>query len=280
MTTKSELFTKIDQITVQPAALSPLFAFLEARQPFPAQWGSDSAALSRVLELIRSLHGEELDESISLDEAKARLGVDLVAEYAVVTEFIHWLFGWIPKASDKLREILLHSFSVGLGARCVGKELGLSLPSMALSAGFFHDIGRIVMEGALRIDKDSMIERAYQDQIPIDQAEQVLFQTNHMEIGVYVLQKWHFPEAIIQVVRYHHQPEACPAPNPLVDIVHVADAISLMLGIGIGSEGMNYIASAEVKDRLHIKRNQLEVIASTLFLEMEKLNSYPMGMRG
>jgi hypothetical protein len=61
-------------------------------------------------------------------------------------------------------------------------------------------------------------------------------------------------------------------PNMMVDLVHVADAIALMVGIGINSEGMNYKASSEIKKRLNLSRNTVEIVASQLLPDFLELN--------
>ena len=57
----------------------------------------------------------------------------------------------------------------------------------------------------------------------------------------------------------------------LIDIVHVADVLSLMIGIGVGREGLQYNASASVTRRLGLKAAHLEKAASRVLQRFNEL---------
>jgi hypothetical protein len=48
----------------------------------------------------------------------------------------------------------------------------------------------------------------------------------------------------------------------MLDIVHVANFISMMIGIGIGADGLQHEPSAEVTERLGLEPVHLEKVAS------------------
>jgi hypothetical protein len=48
----------------------------------------------------------------------------------------------------------------------------------------------------------------------------------------------------------------------MLDIVHVANFISMMIGIGIGRDGLQHQPSAEVTERLGLEPEHLEKVAS------------------
>ena len=48
----------------------------------------------------------------------------------------------------------------------------------------------------------------------------------------------------------------------MLDIVHVANMLCLMIGIGVGREGLNYQPSAAVVKRLGLETSHLEKVAS------------------
>ena len=63
-------------------------------------------------------------------------------------------------------------------------------------------------------------------------------------------------------MRWHHDPDASDETSTLIDIVHVANVLCLMIGIGVGREGLQYRLSPEVTKRLGIKSAHLEKVAS------------------
>ena len=86
--------------------------------------------------------------------------------------------------------------------------------------------------------------------------------TDHAEIGALMLETWSFPPKLVSAVRWHHDPDSAPETNSMTDIVHVANVLCLMIGIGIGVEGLHYEPSVLATKRLGIKHTQLELIAS------------------
>jgi hypothetical protein len=50
--------------------------------------------------------------------------------------------------------------------------------------------------------------------------------------------------------------------DTLVDIVHVANILCLMIGIGVGREGLCYEPSPLATKRLGLRTNDLEIVAS------------------
>ena len=76
---------------------------------------------------------------------------------------------------------------------------------------------------------------------------------DHAEIGSILLANLSLPPAIVEVVRWHHQPENFQRNSVAVDLVHVADVLCMMGELGIGSNGLNYHLSKDVFSRLHLK---------------------------
>jgi HD-like signal output (HDOD) protein len=70
------------------------------------------------------------------------------------------------------------------------------------------------------------------------------------------------PSEIVNAVQLHHAPEESEQPGSMLDIVHVANFISMMIGIGIGKDGLQHQPSVEVTERLGIESEHLEIVAS------------------
>ena len=63
-------------------------------------------------------------------------------------------------------------------------------------------------------------------------------------------------------MRYHHAPLAAPTPSPLPGLVHVADAVCLTLGIGLGIDGLSSRLDPAVLAGLHLTEDDFEQVAS------------------
>ena len=79
-----------------------------------------------------------------------------------------------------------------------------------------------------------------------------------------MIKKWHLPSALVEAVLYHHQPEKAVEHKTLAYIVHLADALSCMLGIGLGSDGLMYLFEENTLDVLGLTKEGVESIISEL----------------
>ena len=58
----------------------------------------------------------------------------------------------------------------------------------------------------------------------------------------------------------------------MLDIIHVANVLCLMIGIGVGRDGLQYRPSEEVVGRLGLAPNHLEKVASQVLQWVNELS--------
>ncbi len=154
-----------------------------------------------------------------------------------------------------------HSVAVSVTAEGLMRELKVAESDEIFTAALLHDLGKLILGGF--VEKElSEIEKVAARGIPFQMAEQEVLGTDHAEIGALMLESWSFPPNLVSAVRWHHDPDSAPETSPMTDIVHVANVLCLMIGIGIGVEGLHYEPSVSATKRLGIKPTQLELIAS------------------
>jgi putative nucleotidyltransferase with HDIG domain len=170
-------------------------------------------------------------------------------------------------------ETFLHAFSVALAAKSIADEVNIETNSSLILAGFLHDIGKIVLSHYLKINQMPVAELANHEKVSVWESEQKQFEIDHAEVGYQLLTTWGLPEDICNIARYHHQPLLFDGDTTQVDLIHVADSLSLMLGIGIGAEGLNYKLSPEVEKRLKLNHKNTEAAASVVLCELDELRT-------
>lgn len=93
--------------------------------------------------------------------------------------------------------------------------------------GLLHDMGKIIFETS----HPDLLEKAKavceSKGISADLIERLIAGVNHGEIGSEVAKKWNFPEVIVNVIKYHHDPEDAPDDvKNLTSIVYLADILT------------------------------------------------------
>jgi HD-like signal output (HDOD) protein len=85
---------------------------------------------------------------------------------------------------------------------------------------------------------------------------------DHAEVGAYLGESWNLPESLVNPIRYHHQPNLCATPDPVVDAVHVADFLTMSLGLGLGGDGLRYDFETDAMDRLKLTALEIDYLTA------------------
>jgi len=148
-----------------------------------------------------------------IDEAVARLGMDEVAQIAMVISLVQGFP--LPTTTHKVHLFWAHAFLVA----SLSSRLANLLPNTLcdfnrhtiFTAGLLHDIGSGLL--GLRIDND------YFSQMDVEEGGQELiaeenhhYGANHAEAGAIVMERGAFPQEMISMVAQHHMPigDICP----------------------------------------------------------------------
>jgi len=167
-------------------------------------------------------------------------------------------------------ELWRHSIAVSVAAEGLVKELKVSAPEEIFTAALLHDVGKLILGDFVKEDIVKIEDKASEG-LPFQAAEHEVLGTDHAEVGALILKNWSLPKEIVDAVRWHHDPDAAEEVSTLVDIVHIADVLCLMIGIGVGREGLRYEPSPAVSERLNLTSNHLEMIASQTLLWTNEL---------
>jgi putative nucleotidyltransferase with HDIG domain len=177
----------------------------------------------------------------------------------------------VPGYDLRSGELWQHSIAVSVAAELLVKALKIPDADEVFTAGLLHDVGKLILGGFVKQDLEQ-IRAMVTKGISFDVAESMVLGTNHAEIGGQILHKWSFPAELVNAVQWHHDPESCENTCILSDIVHVANKVGLMTGIGKAEEGIDVEPFGAVADRLGLKANPLEAIAQQTVEEVKKLS--------
>lgn len=158
----------------------------------------------------------------------------------------------IQRVEDILLTCCLHEFSKGaelsgdsgvfwrhsLGCAAVANELafriGFPEPEKAYLAGLLHDLGVMVNMLAYPQEYAKVLRDAEIKGAPLTELEMQELGFTHAESGYLLGAMWQLPRAVNEVIAHHHDLRNAPEENPLVALVHIADELCRLRGLGHG----------------------------------------------
>jgi len=206
----------------------------------------------------------------SVRQAIVRLGWKKMRELVVASSVNATLDQPVAGYDLPPGELWRHAVAVSVAAELMVKLYKLPAAEEAFTAALLHDLGKTVLGSFVDGDIEE-VQAAASDGSSFEEAEREVFGMNHAEVGADLLAAWSLPPTIVDAVRWHHDPDAAEPASTLVDVVHLADALCLILGIGVGREGLQYHPSSAAADRLGFGCEHLEAVASQTLQAVEEL---------
>jgi putative nucleotidyltransferase with HDIG domain len=164
-----------------------------------------------------------------------------------------------------------HAVATALASASIGEKLKLANQSLAFTAGLLHDIGKVVLSSHVAEEFREIVRQVTEGRLSFVEAEKQILGISHEEVGARLAERWQFPEAIVRCIRHHHNPRGLDPPDDYVDAVYLANCVSLLLGVGIGADGLYYRADETIMQRHDLGERDLEEIGIQMLSELERV---------
>lgn len=222
----------------------------------------DQMITTNILKLCNSAYFSKGKEISSIDRAIVTLGLKEVKD-AVVLAATKIVLNKVIMGYDLAKgELWRHGLYVAILSKKIALMKGKKdIADIAFTGGLIHDVGKTILALFVQGTFKEIMRSVEEKKIPFIAAEKDIMGFDHQEIGERILSKWKFPDVLKTVVRYHHQPDAAPdAHRAVVSIVHVANTLCLMAGIGIGSDGLYHELSPAAVSLIGLEPGELEML--------------------
>jgi HD-like signal output (HDOD) protein len=100
-----------------------------------------------------------------------------------------------------------HSLGIARAAKAVSLQTGASglTSDETFAAGVLHDVGRLILAANIPGYQD-VLKLVAEKQLPLIDAEMLVFAVTHADVGAYLLRLWGLPFPIVEAVAFHHSP--------------------------------------------------------------------------
>jgi putative nucleotidyltransferase with HDIG domain len=169
-------------------------------------------------------------------------------------------------------ELWKHCLSVSIISEIINKKVKTSDADMVFVTGLLHDIGKLILSEFVSEEECKIRDLVDTKKISFLDAERELFNTDHAEIGGKILKIWNFSDTMVSAVSKHHTPMT-EDDTDLVNIIRLADSLSIMVGYGTSVDGLAYNGYSETCKLYGFNNTIIDSILSEAVEEIKKVES-------
>lgn len=196
----------------------------------------DAGLSSKVLRLANSSYYGLSSQVDSVSRAIIVLGFNTICN-VVMSVGISSLFKQQKKVADiDMAGLWIHTLGCAVSSKVLMQKKNEVEAEKAFVCGILHDIGKAVIAAGLPEEQKKIVSLMSVHNKTLIQAEAEVFGIDHAEVGYAIAGKWHFPDYILDVIKYHHRPSAARMVPDITSAVHLGNSISKALAFGKSTE--------------------------------------------
>lgn len=185
---------------------------------------ADQALTAKVLRVVNSAYYGLARQISSVGQAVVILGLQQVRNVALAVGAASTFKPASPKHAAIMGQFWTHSFATSATATLLAGQRGLDRKTCGElgTIGLVHDIGRLFFFANFPKTFDRLVLLAYDKGMSFDEAERTLLGVGHAGLGGDIADRWGFPTAIVEAIRFHEGPFD-EGQSDAAKIIHMAD---------------------------------------------------------
>lgn len=143
---------------------------------------------------------------------------------------------------------------------------------LAYLCGLLHNFGHLLL-GELFPPHFKLLNQTIElnRDVSVIHLEEKIFETNHQQMGAWLMEAWHLPKELIITNQYHHKEDYFDEHSIYVNLVYISDY--LLSKKGIGDHVHNDNLSKAVLENVGFSQEQAFEVLETLIANSEKIDS-------
>ncbi len=276
---REEIIKRMDSVEAVPVAAAKAMRLLQDQEKSLNEAIKtieyDPALTANILKLVNSSAFAADRKISSLREATVRLGAKNILQMLVGSSMAGVMAQSVKGYDLPPGELWKAAVSGAIYTELIAEELKLKVPSHTFTAALLREVGKLVLGNFVDVNAERIVNFASDNGVSFPEAEREILGIDHAEVGALLLSKWNMPHELNNPVRWHHEPEKCPGDDMAVaEIVHMADALTMIEGIGTGGDGLNYRISASVTEKLGLNMELIETIVCKMQTRREQVKDF------
>lgn len=260
------IVNKVDDMEVLPEIINKIVSLTEAPdstiEDMEREILKDQVLITKILRLANSAYYGYARKISTISQATVLLGFQAIKSIALASTVSQYLTSELKGYSLEKNQLWTQSQTCAIISRYLAKYVNYPNPEEAYIAGLLRDIGKTVLNQHMETEYMEVLSKIENDKLSFLKAEKDILGFDHAEVGEKVAAKWDLPPDLVDAIGHHHTPENSDVNIKLVSIVHVADAMTMMMGVGLGLDGLAYELSPVAIETLNLDEEEFHNIIS------------------
>ncbi|MCG8549671.1 MAG: HDOD domain-containing protein [Desulfobacterales bacterium] len=266
MTSLQILIKEIKNLKPIPAVVTSLLGVVDdpgaSMQDITKIIQYDPAITAELLRTANSAYFGLKQPAETIQEAATMIGTDRLVDLVMLK-----VSAQVTKGRQKgydLHEGALWKYSVSsaLIAKQVAGQLNLSNKNYIFTASLLKDIGKTVLDKFVQDAFEKIYNLVVNENFSFMEAEKQIIGVNHAELGGMIAKMWKFSPKMVGIIRNHHLTSETMVRDKDIAVVYLADCICMMMGMGVGADGLAYRFHRQAMEHIGISaEDTLKTIA-------------------
>ena len=226
--------------------------------------GQDPALAAGILRQANSAYYGYARRISSLQEAIVILGFQVIQGLAMSAAIAPLLKTQLVGYEIDQDGLWKHSMLTAMAAKRLCQHRKLPYGDVAFTAGLLHDIGKLIISIYVQEVGDYLLKKVNDAKLPYVELEEKVIGYNHATVGGFLAKNWNLPEDLVEAISYHHAPSSAQNYVELASVIHVANGLASLLGIGGGVDSFLNPIQQKTLDLLTLKESDLELLMADL----------------
>ncbi len=220
----------------------------------------DSSLSTKVLRLANSSYYGLASQVDSISRAIIVLGFNTICNVATSVGVSAIFKEQYKNIGIDLAGLWLHTLGCAVASKVIISVKNANDAEKAFVCGILHDIGKIIIAKVFPTEQRKIFDALIKSKKTICEVEEEIIGTNHAKVGFAIGKKWKFPDYILDVIRFHHNPSLSTVAPDVASAVHLGNAISKALSLGVSTDSRVSIINPFLWEQLYIKEETIPLL--------------------
>ncbi len=275
MTTLQILMKEIKSLKPIPAVVNQLLTVVDhpdsSMEDISNVIQYDPAITASVLKTCNSIFFGLKYPAESIKDAVNMLGTDQVIELVLLKSGAKALAGSQKGYGLERGDMWRYSVSSAIIAKQVAVKLSLKNKNTIFTSALIKDIGKIILETHVYDSFQKIKDLVEKKNFSFREAEKKIIGIDHAELGAMIAKMWKFSPKMIKLIRHHHLSDETMIKDKEIAAVYLSDCICMMMGVGVGSDGLSYWFKARVMEELGLSADDVTLIIAEFGMNMQSV---------